>query len=319
MQVKANIATNKEETEINWQNNKIKMIYAKLIEILKAYMPKTRARLSYFIAYKRLCNLNNPKSFSEKLLWLSLNTYRNNPEILKLSDKFLVREYVENKGLKHILNEVYFYWNNAQDINFEVLPESFVLKLSQGCQTNIISPSDKQLNIAETKKIVSQWSSGQYFYDKMMADIGGISVNDLKKYYICERFLYQSENNDLTDFKIYCFNGEPKAILVIEDRYGTKRGAFMSPEWKFISDLSGSYSKMSNDIEKPKSLDEMIKVAKKLSQDFPFVRVDLYDISGKVVFGELTFFPNGCVNMQETKVNGIDMGDLLDITVEGKL
>lgn len=290
--------------------------YGRLIEFMKAYMPRTRAKLAYYVAYREKCNLDEPKTFSEKLLWLSLNTYRNNPLILRLSDKYLVREYISNKGYEDILNTLHYVWNKKENIDFEILPPKFVLKMSQGCQTNILCPDKMKLDINKSVSIIKKWDSNQYLYDKMMADIGGISVNDMKKYYICEEYLEQENQKELVDYKIYCFNGEPKAILVIGDRFDQKKGAFMSMDWDYISDLKGQYRRSESVFEKPKSLKKMIEVSKTLSAEFPFVRVDLYDINGRVVFGELTFFPNGCIKMQETKLEGKSMGELLDISKE---
>lgn len=290
--------------------------YNKIIEFMKAYMPETRAKLAYYIAYKKHCNLNEPRTFSEKLLWLSLNVYRNNPLILKLSDKYLVREYIIENGYEEILNELYFVWEDIEQIDFEKLPDRFALKMSQGCQSNIICSNKNDMDLNLFKAIIRSWSSGQFLYDKMMADIGGIPVRKLKKYYICEKYLEQDGKDVPTDYKIYCFNGIPKAILVIDDRFKEKSGMFMTPEWTFLSALRGPYKTPEKPFAMPKSLNKMLDIAKKLSEPFPFVRVDLYDIHGKTIFGEMTFFPNGCIKMQEANIDGKSMGDLLDISKE---
>lgn len=300
---------------IQLKNKKIvKRIYSKLSIFLRAYFPVVAARLRYYIAYGEKLNLKYPQTFSEKLLWLSLNTYRNNPLILELSDKYLVRNYVKEKVGEEILNELYYVWESPDEIKLDELPESFALKLSQGCGTNLLCADKSKLSQKQLNLILKKWNKGQFFYDKIMADIGGIKVKNLKKYYICEKYLYQEGQESPIDYKFYCFNGIPKAILVIMNRFTAKTGVFMTPEWEFLSELSGNYKAPDEPIKKPKSLDMMIEIARKLSEGFPFVRVDLYEIAGKTIFGEMTFFPSGCVKMQETTINGINMGELLDIS-----
>ena len=295
----------------------LRMMYENLMLFLRVYMPVTRAKIAYYLAYKSYCNLSNPKTFSEKLLWLSLHTYMNNKEILDLSDKYLVREYVRKKIGDNILNEVYFVQENPDDIKYEDLPSCFVLKCSQGCTTNFFCMDKTCINADTIKKVVLSWhGSKQYLYDKLMADIGGIKKRDLKKYYICEQYMLQQGESSLIDYKIYCFNGIPKAILVVADRFENINGVFMSVDWKELSRVGDNFHYTNRCFERPRSLETMLNVANILSRDFPFVRVDMYDIDGKAVFGELTFFPGGCVNMKEVTINGKTMGELLDISCE---
>lgn len=288
--------------------------YGRCCAFLKAYFPTLAAKVAYRVAYGKKCNLKDPKTFSEKLLWLSLNTYKNNPLILDLCDKYLVRDYISDMVGSGYLNEMYAVYDSLSDLRLDVLPNTFALKVSQGCATNLFCEDKNQFSSSLFEKTIMSWSKKQKLYDKAMANIGGISVKQLKKYYLCEKLLKEPGKTSPTDYKIYCFNGVPKAILVIEDRFGDKTGIFMTPEWTFLSELSKEYKKPVITHQKPESLEQMITVAKKLSADFPFVRVDMYDIDGKAIFGELTFFPNGCIHAQETLVDGKTMGELLDIS-----
>ena len=292
----------------------VKSSYDWLVAFSKAYMPKSRAKIAYRIAYGKKCNLQNPQTLSEKLLWLSLNTYRNNPVVLSLCDKYEVREYVKEKIGESYLNELYRVYYSIDDIHFEELPNSFALKVSQGCTTNIFCEDKDKYSKAEFDKTLDEWRSDQRLYDKMMADIGGVPVKELKKYYVCEKYLKEEGRKSPTDYKIYCFNGVPKAILVISDRFEHKTGLFMTPDWTFLSELSGHYKSPAKVYDRPESLESMLYAARTLSEGFPFVRVDMYDINGKAVFGEMTFFPNGCIHLQETNIDGKTMGQLLDIS-----
>lgn len=295
-------------------NSFVNNIYSKLISIMQTYMPKTRAKIEYYIAYHKKCNLNNPQTFSEKLIWLSLHTYRNNPTVLALCDKYLVRAFVEKKVGKELLNELYYVWDDVSQIHYKDLPNSFALKVSQGCTTNILCRDKNKLAESDFYHTINTWNKKQHIYDKMMADVGGIRIDKLKKYYICEKYLFQDGEKTPIDYKIYCFNGIPRAILVISNRFEKKTGLFMTPDWQVLSELSGHYSKPTKIYSRPESLSIMLDAARKLSKGFPFVRVDMYDVQGKAIFGEMTFFPNGCINLQETLVDGKTMGELLDLT-----
>lgn len=297
-------------------NKFIKKIYSKLSGFLRAYFPYTRAKVAYYFAYGEKANLTQPKTFSEKLLWLSLNTYRSNPLILQLSDKYLVRKYVKERIGEGILNELYSVWGSTDNINIQDLPNSFALKLSQGWSTNLICERKNDIDQKVLNKILEKWNSGQYLYDKIIADVGGISVKELKKYIICEKYLRQESEEAPIDYKFYCFNGVPKAILVIRDRFNKKQGVFMTTSWELLSELKGAYEIPEKPFIKPRSLERMVETARKLCAPFPFVRVDLYDINDMPIFGELTFFPSGCIGVSETKVDGKSMGELLDISKE---
>lgn len=288
--------------------------YNHCMAFAKAYLPKTRAKVAYRIAYGKKCNLDDPKTFSEKLLWLSLNTYRNNQVILKLCDKYLVREYVEEKLGHEYLNELYAVYKSLDEIKFDLLPNSFALKISQGCTTNIFCKDKKSFDRTAFDRTLEQWGKKQKLYDKIMADIGGISPKELKKYYICEKYIEEEGHSSPTDYKIYCFNGVPKAILVMSDRFTNISGALMTPDWKFLHALSETYHTPKEIYKEPASLERMVDAAKKLSEGFPFVRVDMYDVGGQAIFGEMTFFPNGCIHTEEAEIDGKTMGEILDIS-----
>jgi hypothetical protein len=295
----------------------IKSIKSTILRVLRLTVPKTADKLRYLVAYRSICNLKNPTSFSEKLLWLRWNTYYQNRTVLDCCDKYLVREYVTEKGCGDTLNELIEVWGDYSDIEWDVLPDSFVLKRSQGCNDSFICANKSEYDKNELKKYKSMWGKEELTYDIHMAKTAGIKPSELTKWYICESYLSDNNEHSLTDYKFYCFNGEPKAILVISGRYQTITGAFMSLDWEQMSTLTGKYSMLDKPLRRPESLEKMIDVARKLSEPFPFVRVDLYDVNGKVVFGELTFYPNGCINMQETDIDGVSMADLLDLEIQG--
>ena len=243
----------------------------------------------YYVCTGKYLNLKNPKNISEKIMWLKL--YYKNPLIPRCTDKYLVREYIENKGLSHILNELYGVFDSVDDINFKELPNQFVLKATHGCGYNIICKDKNTLNITETKQKLKAWMnsvyglrSGEWHYSEIAPKI------------ICERYLdHLDTSSSIIDYKITCFNGRPYCFLIIYDR--TEKTAKLSSynlQWQRINFLKIEGS----DVPPPQNLAIMIQIASVLANPFPYVRVDFYEIEGRLYFGELTFNPLG--GMQHT-------------------
>lgn len=291
-------------------------IYRKGMAIVGAYTPYIAAKVAYRKTYGSYPNIEHPRTFSEKLLWLRFHTYYGNRQVLMLCDKYEVREYVCARGAGDTLNELFFVWDDPSEIDWDALPNQFALKLSQGWASNILCQDKKSLDIDQCRYITQRWMHNHRLYDRNAAIIGGIKLSQMKKHIICERYLGDDGGEAPADYKVYCFHGEPKAILYIADRYGTKNGCFMSVDWRFICDVDASYQKVKELPPKPLSLERMLSAAKALSEPFPFVRVDFYDVDDKAIFGEMTFFPSACIGMQETAVNGVEMADLLHLTCD---
>lgn len=247
-------------------------------------------RLQYRIKTGRWPNLNHPTRYTEKLQLYKMK-YRN-PVMQQCVDKYEVRKYVESKGLGHILNELYGVYDTADEINFDVLPDKFVIKsTSGGGGCNVIVVKDKATTDFETvRNTAAQWlkdQSGQINAGREWA-YTGISETKI----IIENYLEDKNRNNLTDYKFFCFNGEPKFLYVVSDR---KPG-----EYAYIGIYDISFNKLpiyrcdelrpEYTVAKPKNYEEMVEVARKLSADFPHVRVDLYNVDGKIYFGELTFY-----------------------------
>lgn len=245
-------------------------------------------KLQYKIKLKRKLDLKNPKRFTEKLQWYKLN-YRN-PIMHKCVDKFNVRKYVEEKGLKDILNEVYGVYDNIDDIDFTKLPERFVIKATNGggglniliCdnkkkfdEENALKEMDNWLKLKQKKSLGREWA-----YEG--------NVNKI----IIEKYLEENDNmlSGINDYKFLCYNGKVEYIVFDGDRYVRHKRNIYDRNWNYI-DIKTDCAKLGDIIKKPENLSEMIDIAEKLSSEFPFVRVDLYSIYGKIIFGELTFYP----------------------------
>ncbi len=256
-----------------------------ILKMLRFVPDKTMLILQYRIKLGRRLNLDNPLRYTEKIQWYKL--YYRNPIMMKCVDKYHVREYVVSKGLGSILNELYQAVEDVESLDFDSLPKKFALKTTNGSETNIFVKDKSKLNILETKKKLSEFLS--------MADSSAgreWAYDGASKLVIAERFMEDDSNPDgsIADYKFLCFNGEPVCIVYDCDRFSGHKRNFYTPHWKKMN-ISSDCPQIERDIPRPLKLDEMISIARKLSEDFPAVRVDLYNIKGKIIFGELTFYP----------------------------
>jgi len=295
---------------------KNKFIYKNMVnidkplrKIMSSISPELNTRYLYRRVHGKTLNLENPKSFNEKLIWLKLNTYNNNDLVTQCADKYRVREYVKEKNLGYLLNDLIDAYDTPEEIEWNRLPTKFVLKGNHGAGYNIICDDKSKLDINKAEKQLKKWMKEDYW--KPYAEI---NYKYISKKIICEKYLDTNEGFLPIDYKIYCFNGVPKAILVMSDRDTEIDAVFMDNDWNFISNVS----KYKNEKipKKPSSLDEMLEAAKRLSEPFPFVRVDFYQYRNQPIFGELTFTPSGGLVVSQTAIEGKGMGELLKLPSE---
>lgn len=278
--------------------------------ILSSISPKLTTYLMYFKNFKKFPNMKNPGDFNEKLQYLKLNTYYENPVITQCVDKYRVRAYLEKKGFSDILpgliaggmtdaNEIAELW--------DTLPESFVIKCNHGCGYNILVNDKSKTDVNEVVKQLDAWMKEDYW--KYYCEP---QYKDVEKCMLIEQYLA----DDIKTYKFYCFNGEPRVLYVSENGPNGEKDLYLDyfdMEWNHLDITLDGHQHNKRTIECPESLDRMKNMARKLSADFPFVRVDLYDVDGKVYFSELTFIPTGG-NMKLTPNRYIDeWGKLLKL------
>lgn len=250
--------------------------------------PRVEANKTYKSVFGRDINWDNPTDLIEKTYWLQLNT--DTTLWSSYADKYEVREFIKEQGFENMLNELYGVWDKPEDIDWDSLPTSFVIKSTNGCGQIIIVKDKNNHNKEKTVKDLKQWIKLGYGYQG--AQLHYIKI---KPRIIAEKLLTEQNNSSksLIDYKIWCFNGKPESILVVTDRDATGKSlSFYDTEWNNISEQALNKERKAYSgkiIEKPKSLDKMLEAAKKLSQGFPQVRMDFYDIDGNAVFGEMTF------------------------------
>lgn len=264
------------------KNQELRLIILGLTDVIP---DKPMIKLQYKIATGRNLDLKNPKRFTEKLQWYKL--YHRDPLMTQCADKYGVREYIIGKGYEDILVPLYGAYEKTEDIDFDKLPNKFVLKTTNGSHTNIFCEDKSKLDVDATKRTLNEWLNKS-------AERAGRewAYYDIKPRIVCERYLEKDQNNDLVDYKFFCFNGEPYCLYVIIERFledGIKLGIF-DLDFNQMTVLRSDIRGITTHIEKPKNFDVMVKIARELSRDFPHTRVDLYNVDGSIVFGELTFY-----------------------------
>lgn len=246
-------------------------------------------------------NLENPANFNQKIQWLKL--YDFTPMKTMLSDKYLVRTWVGEKIGSSYLVPLLGVWDAPEDIDFSGLPERFVLKANHGSEMNYIVKKEAGFDEKKARQIVGRWLKTPY-------DLSGMEQQyyAIQRKIIAEQYIEQNDGN-LFDYKIHCFNGEPEIIQVIGDRNLSKhtgKEAFCDIEWNRNDLMYITYEPYSEMPEKPKTLPEMLRIARQLSQGFIYVRVDLYSVDNRVYFGEMTFTPaSGIGKWKENDKNAL--------------
>ncbi|MFW6015507.1 MAG: ATP-grasp fold amidoligase family protein [bacterium] len=262
----------------------------KLYKILDFLPDKTVVKLQYRASVGRKLNLNNPVRFTEKVQWYKLN-YRV-PLMTQCADKYRMRSYVIDKGYGGNLPILYGVYDSFEDIKFNVLPKSFVIKCNNGSGTNIFIRNKADMDMRYVKSTVKSWKR-----------VNTLSVGrewaykNIPQKIIIEEFLISDESTDgsLNDYKILCFNGKPEYVWVDISRQSDHRRDFFDLEWNHL-DVVSNYPLSSMPVSKPEGFETMLKISEDFANDFPFVRVDFYSIRGNVYIGELTFYPwSGCV------------------------
>jgi len=271
-----------------------KSLYAKklknfFLSSLTIISPTLNTKVFYKRRIGKKINLENPQTFNEKIQWLKLNEFYPNELVTKCADKVSVRDYIKEIGCEEILIDVIKIYDNEKQINFDELPNKFVLKWNFGWGYNIICNDKNKLNENVTRKLLKIWGKSKFhLYNSEL------HYKKIKRKIICEKFI-ESENSLLpNDYKFYCFNGKAEYVMICSDRdKGDTKFYFFDRNWN-LAKLNKRSQNLPEDftIEKPEMMDKMFEYADKLSQNFSVVRVDLYTTGKKIFFGELTFTPS---------------------------
>lgn len=282
-----------------------------ILRALSFIPDKWMLSLQYYMKLGRRIDFRNPKRFTEKIQVYKIG-YRN--EVLhRCVDKYDVRQYVESLGLADILNESYGIYEDCRSIDLDNLPDSFVVKTTDG-------GGGENIMICKDKSVLEK----EAFYAELLKWKNKKDINAGREWaytgirksrYIVEKLLVNTENPEagIADYKFFCFNGEPKVIVYDTDRYVGHKRNFYDTDWNNLN-VSSDCPQCDRNIPRPEGLDDMLKSASELSKGFPFVRVDLYYVEGKVIFGELTFYPwSGYVQFVPDSFD-FELGDMFDLS-----
>lgn len=266
----------------------LKRNFFKVTGTMAEHFPVAQSFFVYFLARKKVLHLHQPRDLNEKFMWLKLNIYNYHPLAAICADKYAMREYVKEKGCQELLIPLYGVWETTEDIPFEQLPDSFVMKCNHGCGMNLICRDKTKLDKEKMNLQLNMWMKWDYW--RRSAEL---QYKHIPRRIICEKYIGKKEAT-LPDYKVMCFNGEPQYILYCDGRENHLRYINYSMDWELLP-----YNDLEEDVQIPKpfDLDKMIAYAKVLSKDFPAVRLDFYQEEGQWYIGEMTFTPAACISI----------------------
>lgn len=260
--------------------DKIKQFYYQyLISDEKAINRHFRRRLN------RDVNLKNPTAYNDKIQWLKLNWY--DPLATICADKYRVREFVKEKIGEGYLNELLGVYESVDEIDLDKFPNSFVLKATHGSGYNIICRDKNMMDWDKEFKKMRRWLRTNYYWPKREW-----VYRDIRPKIICEKFLESENGREFEDYRVLCFDGEPRLIMVdfnINNKEEARRNIY-DLKWNLLDEEITYARETSIELEKPKYLNEMLAISEELSKGFPHVRIDFYIIKNKLYFSEMTFF-----------------------------
>lgn len=264
-------------------------------------------RLKFKRNLHRWPDLKNPKTFNEKLCYLKL--HHRDPIMSTMVDKADAKDYVARIiGAEYII-PTYGLWENADDIDFSTLPDKFVMKGTHDSGRVIVCDDKSKLNESEAREEMRK-SLNRDFY----AITREWPYKNVPHRIIAEKFIQQADGG-LTDYKFFCFNGHVDSVMVCLDRHiGKPKFYFFDKDWKFLRlNKRGLAAPEGFTLPKPEGVEKMFEIASILSKGHPFVRVDLYNVDGKIYFGELTFYPDGGVDANLLPETDKRWGELIKI------
>ena len=244
-------------------------------------------KLKYRTKMGKKLDLNAPKTLNEKLQWLKL--YDRRPEYTVMADKYLVRDYIAEKLGEEYLIPLLGVWDSPDEIDFDALPDQFVLKCNHNSGLGMCICRDKsKLDIAKTKDELRRGLAQDYYLTGREWP-----YKNIPRKIIAEKFM-ADESEGLIDYKFFCFDGQADCVMVCIDRHiNDTKFYFFDKDWKLKRlNVRGKEAPSDFTLRKPECMDKMFRIAEVLSKDLKFARVDLYECNGHIYFGEITFFPD---------------------------
>ena len=287
-------------------NNVTKSVILTPFNLLYRVSPRLDLEILFRMKTGYPLNLDDPRTYNEKLQWIKL--YDRNPLMPKCCDKYAVREYVEGQGRGALLNPLIWEGFDPEDIPFDSLPPKCAIKVTHGSTFNILCTDTSKLNRQDAVLKCRKWLKarflpcyGEWFYGQERPRV------------VVEDFIESADGGDLKDYKVYCFNGEPRLVAVHSDRFGAHKKDLYDIDWNFLADKYIGFPSTGKPIPKPAVWDEVLDHARALSRPFKHARVDFYIVGDRVVFGEITFAPGSGFDRFSSRDFDLEMGSWLDL------
>ncbi|MCL1997227.1 MAG: hypothetical protein FWG65_00490, partial [Turicibacter sp.] len=254
-------------------------------------------------------DLDNPQTFSEKMYWLRL--YDNTSLKSRLACKYSVRDYVKEKIGEEFLIPLLGVWDNFDDIDFNKLPDKFVLKCTHGWDMNIIVQDKGSLDLWDARYKINSWLRYNHAFGDLQQHMKIIPPKIIAEEYM------ENTAGDLYDYKFWCFNGEPLFVAFVMDRQKEKKEGYFDVDWNKTSFSKRGSIPLDCEVPKPTNLYRLVNLSKQLAEGLSFARIDLYVLNdGTVKFGEITFHPSGGINVWEPPEYDLILGEKLKLPID---
>lgn len=273
--------------------------------ILNHLPTKLYLQLQYFKNYKKWLHINHPMTYADKLAYLKV--YQHDNRLTELVDKYRVRQYVAKIIGDEYLVPLLGVYNTTSDIPWDSLPEQYVLKCNHDSGSTVLHINNDSFNREHAIEVLSlHLKRNLYYYAREYP------YRNVRPLILCEQYLTDGIGLTPNDYKIMCFNGEPRFIIVDQNRFVNHHRDVYDPDWNKL-DFCTDHPQTDIVLDKPQQLDKMLMLARELSKDFKHVRVDFYFVNNHVYFGELTFCPWGGVIMFKPEKWNEVLGDLIEL------
>lgn len=267
---------------------------------------KLYIKIKYYLVIGKWMDLNNPETFNEKIQWLKL--YDRKDIYTALVDKYIVKRKVADAiGNEYVIPTIGVY-DKVEDIDFNELPDRFVMKCTHDSGGIVICKNRKDFDELAAKKKINKYLRRKYYYVHREWP-----YKNVKPRIIIEKYMEDDATDELTDYKVMCFGGKAKMVFTCTERFGDGlKVTFFDLDWNKLP-FERHYPASKKNIPRPKNLDKMIELSEKLAKGIPFVRIDWYEINGKLYFGEYTFYPGSGLEEFTPEEWDKKLGDLLDL------
>lgn len=281
-----------------------------ILDFLKFIPDELMIRLEYRLKMKRPLHLNPPVTFNEKLQWLKLNDHKDIYTVM--ADKYECREYIKDRLGDKYLVPIYGVWENVDEIPFELLPNEFVIKCTHDSGSVIVCREKARLDQKQIKEFLrSRLKKNSFWYGREWP------YKNIKPRIIAEKLLKDERYDNLPVFKIFCFNGEPKIIQqLLNDKQPNETVDYYDTNWNRLNMIQ-RFPNSEIPIDRPVRLNEMLEIARKLSNGTAFLRIDLYEVNGEIYFSEHTFFTDAGYSIFEPESERWDekLGNWIDLSI----